>query len=239
MPTLDEAFETMHSALVDTFGRPRSEFEGLDPFEAMIAVLLSRTLGESSWRTALDGLREAGLLTPEGLADAEVIELGDAVRRKGRSVAPETIAPLRHFARWLVEHQDGQLDSLFDPDRSTGWLREELAAIKGVGIRGADALLLHAVKRPSYPVDRATFRVLVRHAWLDPTTTYEEARDLLVDHGLETVRDPERAAAGVLTELAHGMEQLGRRFCRPAAPRCDGCPLEGLLPEGGPREADE
>ena len=45
-------------------------------------------------------------------------------------------------------------------------------------------------------------------------------------------------AASLLIDLAHGMEQLGRRYCRAAAPRCEGCPLECLLPEGGPREVD-
>jgi endonuclease III related protein len=235
MPTLAEAFEAMHSALVATFGRARSEFEDLDRFEAMLAVLLSRTLGESSWRAALDGLREAELLTPERLAEAGVIEIGDAVSQKGRPISAETLAPLRHLARWLVEHQGGQVDALFDPDRSTDWLRDELAAIKGVGIKGADALLLLALKRPSYPVDRATFRVLVRHDWLDPSTSYEEARDLLVDQVRRDVEDP----AVVLTGLAHGMELLGKRFCRPSAPRCEGCPLEALLPEGGPRGAED
>ena len=44
---------------------------------------------------------------------------------------------------------------------------EELAGIKGIGPAAADAMVLFALKRPAYPVDRATFRVLVRHGWLD------------------------------------------------------------------------
>jgi endonuclease III related protein len=239
MPTLDEAFETMQSALVDAFGSARSEFEGLAPFEAMVAVLLSRTLGESTWRTALDGLREAELLTPGKLAEAGVIEIGDAVRQKGRSISAETLAPLRHLARWLVDHHNSRVDSLFNPDRSSRWLFGELAAIKGVGIKGADAILLHALKRPSYPVDRATYRILVRHGWLDPSASYEEARDLLMDqiaHEAETLDDFE---INELADLAHGMEQVGRRFCRATATDCGECPLESLLPEGGPRGAED
>jgi endonuclease III related protein len=99
-------------------------------------------------------------------------------------------------------------------------------------------LILYALKRPSYPVDRATFRVLVRHDWLEPTATYEEARDLIVDHALNQANLREGDGANLLAELAHGMEQLGRRFCRAARPRCDGCPLEPFLPEGGAREID-
>jgi endonuclease III len=43
----------------------------------------------------------------------------------------------------------------------------------------------------------------------------------------------------ILAELAQGMKLVGRRFCRPAAPQCEGCPLEALLPAGGPRSADD
>jgi endonuclease III len=242
MPTLDDDFENVSSALVGAFGRPQSEFADLAPFEAMIAVLLARTLGQSRWSAALDGLGEAGLLTPEGLAEVEIVEIVDAVREKGRSLSVETLAPLRHLARWLVDHHGGRVDSLFNPDRSTGWLRGELAAIKGIGIKGADALLLHALKRPSYPIDRATFRILVRHGWLDPGATYDDARDRVVDHvdhAADRADLSDEDAAVQLADLAHGMEELGRRFCRAAAPHCDGCPLESLLPEGGPRGAED
>jgi len=238
MPTLDDAFLAVRSALAEHFGPPAAGFDDLAPFEAMIAVVLDRSLGGERWRSALDGLAEAGLLAPLRLAEADVIEIGDAIRDRGLSAPNSSIAPLKHLACWLRDHHDGRVDSLFDPHHSTGWLRGELAGIKGIGLSTADAIVLFALKRPSYPVDRASFRVLVRHGWLDPTAIYDEARDLLTDQALEHADLGEEDAAGVLGELAHGMERLGRRFCRVAAPRCEGCPLENLLPEGGPREVD-
>ena len=237
MPTFEEAFEDVSVALARNFGRPRSDLESLEPFEAMIAVLLEQKAGQARWKAALDGLGAAGLLVPERLAEVEIVEISDAVREKGPILSPKALAPLKHLARWLVEHHGGRVDSVFNPDRSTEWLRGELAAIKGIGMTDADAILLYALKRPSYPVDRATYRVLVRHGWLDPTATYEEARDTLVDRVAGWADTLEHDAAATLADLAHGMEPLGRQFCRAAAPHCDGCPLEGLLPEGGPRGA--
>jgi endonuclease-3 related protein len=249
MPSFDDAFGEVSWALESAFGRGPSGFEGLEPFEAMIAVLLARTLGESRWRTALDGLAEAGLLTPKRLADVGIIELRDAVSDKGRSLSTKTLLPLKHLAGWLVEHHGGQVDSLFNPDRSTGWIRGELAAIKGVGMPGADAILLHALKRPSYPIDRATYRILVRHGWLDPTASYDEARDLLVDQAVDpagknragalAALDDDRDAVRLLANLAHGMEQVGQRYCRATTTDCEQCPLERFLPEGGPRGAED
>ena len=88
-------------------------------------------------------------------------------------------------------------------------------------------------------VDRATFRVLVRHGWLDPTAAYDEARDLLVD---------QRDRVGEMVPDERGREPADRSCSRDGAARPSilprgraavrRCPLEPLLPEGGPREVD-
>jgi endonuclease-3 related protein len=238
MPTLDDSFEAVHTALIDYFGPPLTEFEGLDPFEAMVAVLLDRATSGTGSKAGLEGLGDEGLLTPERLAKAEIPEIMDAIRGQGVSAPARSVAPLRQLARWLVEHHEARVDSLFDPHRSTDTLRGELAGLNGISVTGADAVILYALKKPSYPVDRATFRVLVRHDWLEPTTTYEDAREVVVDHAVNQADLREGDAASLLAELAHGMQQVGRRFCRTARPRCDGCPLEPFLPEGGAREID-
>lgn len=81
--------------------------------------------------------------------------------------------------------------------------------------------------------------MLVRHGWLEPTASYEEARDLLVDRSAFHEDVAENEGSILLARLAHGMERLGRRYCRAAAPDCDECPLKELLPEGGPRGAED
>jgi endonuclease-3 related protein len=237
MPTLDEAFEDVSAALAGSFGHPPSDFVGLEPFAAMIAVLLERKVGQAKWRAALEGLDAMGLLVPERLAKADLVEICEVVRDQETTLTPKALAPLKHLAGWLVDHHGGRVDSLFNPDRSTGWLRGELASIKGVGMTSADALLVYALKRPAYPVDRATYRVLVRHGWLDPTATYDEARDLMVAQTAGEADVLAEDQVALVAELAHGMEQLGRRYCRAAVTLCEGCPLESLLPEGGPRGA--
>jgi endonuclease-3 related protein len=243
MPTLDDAFEAIRTDLVRHFGPAKDDFAGLAPFDAIVAVVLERALGGVRWRAALDGLGDDGLLTPERLAEAEVPEIAEALREKGVAATAKTIAPLRHLARWVVQHHGRgilavDVDDTGDMPAPPGWLREELAAIKGIGAAAADAIVLSALKRPSYPVDRASFRILVRHGWLDSTAAYDEARDFFVERATNGAHDVEADAVAALSDLSHGMEQLGRQLCRAAAPRCEGCPLEHLLPEGGPREID-
>jgi endonuclease-3 related protein len=197
----------------------------------MIAALLARQVGPSVWRPALDALGEQGLLNPIHLDDAGMPEIQDALRGKVRSLSVRTLGPAKQLARWLVEHYDGRAEAFTDSGRSIDELREELAGVRGVGLVGGDAILLAALGRPTYPVDRGTYRILVRHGWLDTSATYEDARDTLVH---QAGSDPES-----LREISAGMEELAARFCRASAPHCDTCPLRVLLPEGGPLGVEE
>jgi endonuclease-3 related protein len=238
MPTLAESFLTIRSALIDQFDLAPPGVDQETPFEGIVRVLLEREFGSSRAVLALEVLSRAGLLTPEGLAKADILAVRNELLGAKIPASPQSVAPLSNIARWIVEHHAGRVDSLFIPDRSTDWLRGELAAIRGIGLATADAILLFALKRPTYPVDRATFRVLVRHGWLDPSAGYDEARELLVSQAAGQGDIPDGEIANRLIDLAGGMGQLGRRFCRAAAPKCDQCPLEPVLPEGGPREVD-
>jgi endonuclease-3 related protein len=231
MPTLDEALPLIRAAAAGPGGSIVGRAGEDESFGAMAAALLARQVGPSIGRSVIDALAEQGLLDPARLDQAEVPEIQDALRGKVRSISVRTLAPLKHLAQWLVERSDGRAGSLTESARSTDEIREELAGVRGVGLVGADAILLAALRRPSYPVDRGTYRILVRHGWLDGSATYDDARELVVHRA---GGDPD-----VLIGLSAGMEELAARFCRASAPRCDACPLRSLLPEGGPLGAED
>ena len=124
----------------------------------------------------------------------------------------------------------GDEDLAHDPaSKKMAGRRLELAAINGVGLAMADAILL-ALGQPVYPLDRGTFRILVRHGWIDTATDYDQASELL-----------SRQAAGStdeITRLSTWLAQVGRQFCGPRSPSCERCPLRCVLPEDGPLEPD-
>jgi endonuclease-3 related protein len=238
MPTLGDSFDGVYTKLRDQFRAPPDNFEELAPFEAMIAVSLDRAAGLSVARAGLEALAEDDLLAPDQLARADVTDVLHSFREKGLTVPPRVLAALKHLALWLLEHDDSEGGSLRGNDGSAESLRDSLAGVNGISVAGADALILHALMKPTYPVDRATFRVLVRHGWLDATASYEEAREIIVDPAVSHAERCGKNAANLLADLAFGMEQLGRRYCRVGGPRCNGCALESFLPAGGALEID-
>ena len=228
MPALDESFPAIRDALADRYGHPEPPAAGLDPFEALVATVLDRALEPAKRDAVVAALRDEGLLDPQALAEADPVEVEDALRSAGLSVSRAALAPLRRLARWLVDRHHGSADALAGPDSPVpaDRLREELLTINGVGPATADALLLFALGRPAYPLDRATYRVLVRHGWVDTDAGYDEARDVVERLGPD---DP-----ALLARLSAWFERVGREFCRVGAPKCERCPLRPFLPESGP-----
>lgn len=195
-----------------------------DPFARMVAVLLAEA-GVPDPNDALDALEGAGFDNPRTLASGSTIDLLNLLRTSAPKIAPRVAASIKHLADWLVEYENGQPERLEHPSRSTQSLRDALGSIKGLSRRAADSLVLHALHRPAFPLERGAYRILVRHGWLDQTADYDEAHDLVVHHA--------DGRPEILAMAEESFARIARRHCRVSAPACSGCPLEPFLPAGG------
>ena len=234
MPRLGESRLALLESLAGRYGplpTPGGGLASVDgakgPFEAIAAVAIELLAEPRAASTAFQALRDAGLTEPEALASADPLELDDVFKQARVRLAARSLKPLQRIARWASGRD---LDADAVANLSTEAIREDWRALNGVGPATADALLLFALGRPTYPVDRASYRVLVRHGWLDPSSDYDEARSVL--EGIAP--DDAEALAG----LSIAFEKLGRDACKPSAPRCENCPLRPLLPDGGPVEVE-
>jgi endonuclease-3 related protein len=230
MPSLHESYPEIRTALENGLGPPLPPLLTGDPgisFGVIVAALLSRTYAERQAREIFESLFEAGLGSPEDIAGANVSELVEVTRNlraPHKLVSAKILKPLIQVCKQILEW--GGLDTL--DDIATESLRDDLLMIPGLGPASVDALLLYGLKRPVYPVDRATYRILVRHGWLDTSNGYEEARDVVeaLEPG-DTVR---------LSELASWFLRLGEVYCKASVAKCERCPLKPFLPESGPIE---
>ena len=136
---------------------------------------------------------------------------------------PQKASVVRAVATWWLD----QFGETLSPEwpRGVEFYRESLRAIRGLGPATVDELLLFAAQLKVFPVDRTALRVAVRHGWLDLPLEDEEAQSFFVRGLLQAEIDP-REFSRLLTKV--GEHHCGRE------PKCDGCPLQPLLPSGGP-----
>jgi endonuclease-3 related protein len=235
MPTWGASLDAIVAALTARYGLPAPPAAGPEraPFAALVRVLLARATSPEKAVRGRVALADAGLLDPRALAEADPAEVQGVLKSNGITLAPRALAPIQRLARWIVERRlDGWGRDLAESlgDRDTESLRSELASLRGIGPGTADALLLLALARAVYPVDQATYRILIRHGWLEPEASYDEARAV--------VEGPCPDDPVTLARLSEWLARIGSEFCRVRRPRCEACPLCGFLPEGGPIEPE-
>ena len=221
-PALLEALRERYGSLPAPGGEPWNRGDAL-PFESIVRAGRGLVAEPRVASAGFDVLRDAALLDPAALAAINPLELDELFLQGKVKLAAKALAPLRRIAGWANERS---LDAETLARLSTEAIREDWRALNGVGPATADALLLFGLGRPTIPVDRASYRILVRHGWLDSSSDYDEARSTLESIAPD---DPES-----LVQLSLGFGKIGRDACKPSGPKCDRCPLRPFLPEGGP-----
>lgn len=224
MPRLGDLLTDVERLLAEHYGHSAATTAGDSTIEAVVRAVVSRFADTRRTTSLIDSLRDAGVLDAEQLATIDRGELIEIAKQSSRSDAARWINPLVRVARWHATHAS-TLDEL-----PTARIREELLALPGVGPATADAVLLEAFGRPVYPLDRGTYRILVRHGWVDPGADYDEARS--------AIEGPVGDDAARLGRLSLWLVRVGSDFCRATTPRCERCPLRSLLNESGPIEPD-
>ncbi|WP_169974284.1 hypothetical protein [Tautonia rosea] len=226
MASLSSEFDAISEALAHAFGnRPTQPSASLDPFRDLLRLVLHVQRGIQV-EQAIEALDRAGWSdNPEALSTADPQELTDLLRDP-RGKVPTGIVPLLiRMASWVSGH--GGMEALSAVETET--LRDELRSIRGVGPTTASQILLEVLRRPTFPISRSDYRILIRHGWIDPGAEETEAREVVERVAPE---DPD-----AMTRVTFWFESLAR-YCRASAPRCDRCPLQPFLPEGGPLDPD-
>ncbi len=171
---------------------------------------------------ALSGLlKSSALASPLEATQTPAGQLAEVLAPIPRG--PQKASVVRAIAAWWLD----QFGEALSPEwpRGVEFYRESLRAIRGLGPATVDELLLFAAQRKVFPVDRTALRVAVRHGWLDLPLEDEEAQSFFV-RGLHRAEIDPREFSRLLTQV--GEKHCGRE------PKCDDCPLQPMLPPGGP-----
>jgi endonuclease-3 related protein len=185
--------------------------------ETVVGAYLTQNTAWRNVERSITNLREAAVLSVEGLRDVELEHLRTLIRPSGYMVRKSL--SIKAFIRMLDAEYSRSLDIL--AATPTDIAREKLLGLPGVGPETADAILLYALDQPVMVVDEYLRRVATRHGLIAEPARYADLQQLGVS-----------AFSGepVDTRLAHYNEfhalivEVGKEHCG-GVPRCEGCPL--------------
>ena len=191
----------IYSTLRARMPAPTTELEYVDPFELLIAVILSAQATDISVNKATKKLYPVAN-TPESILALSVSGLKPYIRTIGlfNSKAENIIKT----CRILLQEHDGEVPRT----------REELEALPGVGRKTANVVLNTAFGEPTIAVDTHIFRVSNRTGIAKGKTPLEVEKRLVRLTPDEFKKDAH-----------HWLILHGRYVCKARKPLCGECPI--------------
>jgi endonuclease-3 related protein len=188
-----------------------------------LSVLFGVPAGHAAAASLREIVRSAPLATPGEAANASAGQLVQVLAPIPRG--PQKATVVRTVAAWWLTEFGDQVSPEWN--RGIEHYRESLRQIRGLGPATVDELLLFVVGLPLFPISRPALRVAVRHGWLDLSADDQEAQAFFVGGLNGEIAD--------LRRLVVLVEKVSADYCG-REPKCDGCPLQTTLPDGGPRD---
>lgn len=188
---------------------------------AFVAAILERRTSAVLARRGFENLQDESLIDVERILATPLDELAALLKPAGDARGKAN--RLHKFCRLLRDRFAGSAEEFLASGLDAA--RRELSSLNGIGVETADWLLLRGAGAATYPVDAGTRRILARHNWIAFDAEYDEVRE----HILGCLDgDPD-----ALLEFSRCTERTSRDYCK-TTPKCDGCPLQNLLPAAGP-----
>jgi len=184
-----------------------------DPFEILIATILSQNTNDRNSLAAFNELRNKIGINPDSLSRAEEEEIADAIRIAG--LYRTKARAIKEIAREIREKYGGDFRRILSLENP----REELLKLPKVGEKTADVVLLFSGCMNTFPIDTHVRRVAKRLGL--SSGSYEEIR-----------RDLMGLFKGKCLEAHLLLIQLGRKHCKARKPLCNECPVRNLCPTG-------
>ena len=218
----------VYESLYSTFGPQqwwpvKGRYEGgpvdsNSAFEVMVGAILTQNTAWRNVEKALENLRSAGCLTPEGLYRISIKRL--ALLLKPSGYFNIKARRLKSFIHFLYHQFGGDVQRMLREESTR--LRQKLLSVKGIGPETADSILLYAGGFPWFVVDAYTRRIFSRHRLVEAGASYQDLQDFFM-------RDLPRDAKQY-NEYHALMVKLGKENCR-REPLCEQCPLLAVLGE--------
>ncbi len=212
----------MYSRLMDIYNRllahfgPRHWWPADTPFEMIVGAILTQNVSWRSASAAIANIKDAGLLSVDGLLASGEEELA-ALLRPARFHLQKA-RKLQAFCKVIAEEFRGDLGAFLSQNIHT--LRPRLLQIYGIGPETADAIILYAAEKPIFVIDAYTHRIFNRLGYFGEKAKYREMQDFFMKHLPPDVP--------LYNEYHAQIDALGHNICFKSRPRCEECPVFDL-----------
>jgi endonuclease-3 len=207
----------MNRVLADTYPDAGCELDFADPYQLLVATVLSAQTTDRRVNAVTPTLFAAYPdATALAAADRERVE--EIVKTTGFFRA-KTNSLLRMSAA-IVENFGGEVPGKLD----------DLVTLPGVGRKTANVVLGNAFGVPGITVDTHFARLVRRFEWIDDATAKDAVKTEHAVGALFPKRD--------WTMLSHRLIWHGRRRCHARKPACGACPLARWCPAYGTGPTD-
>ena len=204
----------VYRALVEVYPFACCELDFADPFELLVATVLSAQTTDARVNSVTPALfaryRDVG-----AYAGADRAELEALIQPTGFFRAKANT--LIKLAQALLERFDGQVPRRLD----------DLVTLPGVGRKTANVVLGEAYGLPGITVDTHVGRLARRLGWT------QETDPVKVEHAVGALFERKD-----WTPLSRVLIFHGRRTCHSRRPACGACPVAALCPSYGVGETD-
>ena len=200
--TIKERYEGILDYFSEAQPNPETELQHNNPFQLLVAVMLSAQCTDKRVNIVTPPLFEA-YPTPQAMAAASVEDILDYV--KSVSYPNSKAAHLHQMAQKLVEEYNGQV-----PDNM-----KDLTSLPGVGRKTANVVMGAAFGKATIPVDTHVYRVSHRLGLSQGKTPNDVEKDL-----------SRHIPAELRFKAHHWILLHGRYVCKALRPDCLNCGIQ-------------
>ncbi|MDK2781268.1 MAG: endonuclease [Archaeoglobi archaeon] len=196
--------------LRDKYGFRRTELKFENPFQLLVAAILSAQTTDSQVNRVLDKLFQK-FSTPEEFSKAEIEELEKELSSVG--LYRNKARFIKESSRIIAEEFGGEVPDSMDA----------LLKLPGVGRKTANVILSNAFKKnEGIAVDTHVMRLARRLGLSEKKKREEIEKDLMKLYPRE-----------LWSDVSHLLIAHGREICRARKPLCDECFISDLCPSSG------
>ncbi|MDI3502930.1 MAG: endonuclease [Archaeoglobi archaeon] len=196
--------------LRDKYGFRRTELKFENPFQLLVAAILSAQTTDSQVNRVLDKLFQR-FSTPEEFSKAEIEELEKELSSVG--LYRNKARFIKESSRIIAEEFGGEVPDSMDA----------LLKLPGVGRKTANVILSNAFKKnEGIAVDTHVMRLARRLGLSEKKKREEIEKDLMKLYPRE-----------LWSDVSHLLIAHGREICRARKPLCDECFISDLCPSSG------